>query len=61
MAAVVLLGQTHLQTAQMVLAEIRAEMLGQMAALQIRKQVAVVVVQVVREPMQLVVQVALVV
>jgi hypothetical protein len=61
MAAAVLLGQTHLQTAQMVLAEIRAEMLGQMAALQIRKQVAVVVVQVVREPMQLVVQVALVV
>ena len=54
-------GQTHIQTAQMVLEDIRAETRGQMAALQILKQVAVVVVQVLREPMQLVVQVVQVV
>jgi hypothetical protein len=54
-------GQTHIQTAQMVLEDIRAETRGQMAALQILKQVAAVVVQVLREPMQLVVQVVQVV
>jgi hypothetical protein len=54
-------GQTRLPTAQMVLAEIRAETLGPMAALQIRKQAAAAAVQVVREPMQPVVQVVLVV
>ena len=46
-------GQIHLQTVQMVLEDIRVEMLGQMAALQILKQQVAVADQVLRAQMQL--------
>ena len=53
MAEAELHGQTHFQTVQMVLEDIRAETLGQMAALQILKQQVAVVVPVEQEPMRL--------
>jgi hypothetical protein len=53
MAEAELHGQIHFQTVQMVLEDIRVEMLGQMAALQILKQRAAVADQVLRAQMRL--------
>jgi hypothetical protein len=52
MAEAELHGQIHFQTVQMVLEGIGAEMLGQMAALQILKQQVAVADQVLRAQMQ---------
>jgi hypothetical protein len=53
MAEAELHGQVHFQEVQMVLEDIRVEMLGQMAALQILKQQVAVADQVLRAQMQL--------